>query len=315
MTSHPKPGTAEYAEHVEEEIEHYSAFFKEGEGRETLQQPIPPSWQECERRAAMLIHERTGAFLNGHVEDRLNALPDARFLSLGSGPGGMELGFAQNAPHAKLVCMDLNGGLMQLGRQRANELGLNMEFVEADLNIVDLPVGEFDVVYCAAALHHLIELERLAEQITRTLRPNGELITVDVVTQNGYMMWPETRKIVRALWTTLPPRFRVNHTADVKPRLDDAIWEADTSQYGMECVRSADILPVLDSAFEVQAFVPYFSISRRFLDTMYGPNYDLSAPLDKALVDWIWALDRHYLDTKTLRPETFFGIYRPKGRR
>lgn len=310
--NHPKPGTAEYASHVREEIEHYSGFFKEGEGLEKLQQPIPPSWQECEQRAAMVIHQKTGAFLNGHVEDRLNAIPDARLLSLGSGPGGMEIAFAGNARHAKLVCMDLNGELMNLGRQRAAELGLNMEFVEADLNVVDLPAGEFDIVYCAASLHHLIELERLAEQMTKTLRPGGVLITVDVVTQNGYLMWPQTREVVHAIWKTLPARFRVNYTADVKKRLDERIWEADTSQYGMECVRSGDILPVLANAFEAEHYVPYFSISRRFLDTMYGPSYELDKPLDKSIFDWIWALDRHYIESRTLPPETFFGIYRPR---
>ena len=310
--SHPSVGTADYAKHVQEEIEHYTELFKEGEGRETLHQPIPPSWQECERRAWELVRERTGATLHEHVVKRLNARPDARFLSLGSGPGGMEIGFAFEAPRAKLVCMDINNDLMALGRQRATQHGLNMEFVEADLNLVELPAGSFDIVYCAASLHHLIELERLAAMIAKALRPGGKLITVDIVTPNGYLMWPETRRIVHSLWATLPAKFRVNHTADVKPRLDKSIWEADTSQYGMECARSGDILSVLEATFDVEEFVPYFSISRRFLDTMYGPNYDLDATLDKAIFDWIWALDRHYLDTGTLKPETFFGIYSPK---
>ena len=92
---HPKPGTAEYEEHVQEEIEQFSAFFTDGEGRETLQQPIPLAWQEVERRAAMVILEKTGAFLNGHIEKRLNARPGTRPLSLGSGPGGMEIEYAK----------------------------------------------------------------------------------------------------------------------------------------------------------------------------------------------------------------------------
>jgi len=28
------------------------------------------------------------------------------------------------------------------------------------------------------------------------------------------------------------------------------------------------------------------------------------------LIDWIWELDVHYLASKILRAETFFGIYR-----
>lgn len=309
---HPKPGTAEYEEHVQEEIEQFSGFFTDGEGRETLQQPIPPAWQEVERRAAMLIHEKTGAFLNGHIEARLNARPGTRMLSLGSGPGGMEIEYAKQSRGSRFVCMDLNPGLLDLGRERARELGLDMEFIAADLNLVELPRREFDVVYCAASLHHIIELERLAEQITHALKPDGELITVDVVTPNGYLMAPKTREVAHAIWKTLPSKFRVNHTAGVRPKLDTELWEADTSQHGMECVRSGDILPVLESAFDVREFVPYFSISRRFLDTMYGPNYELDKPLDKAIFDWIWALDRNYIESRTLPPETFFGIYQPR---
>lgn len=312
--SHPKPGTAEYQEHVDEEIEHYGALFKEGEGRKTLHQPIPPSWQECEERAQNVIKAQTGAFLVEHVGKRLGARPGVRMLSLGSGPAGMEIGFAGQSPGAHIVCMDLNPGLLDLGRERAREYGLDMEFIPTDLNTVQLPAGEFDLVYCAASLHHVIELERVAEQITRTLRPGGELIIVDVVTPNGYLMAPKTREVARGIWSTLPRKFQLNHTAEARPKWDTKLWEADTSQYGMECVRSGDILPILDATFDRKEYVPYFSISRRFLDTMYGPNYELDRPLDKAIFDWIWALDRHYLESGELPPETFFGIYHPRHR-
>jgi len=233
-------------------------------------------------------------------------------LSLGSGPGGLEFSFADGAPRAHITCLDINPVLVEIGQQRARDLGCDVRFEVADLNTVVLPPRAFDLVFCHAWLHHIIELERLMEQITRTLRPGGELITVDVVTRNGYRMWPETREVVHALWRTLPERFRLNHTAYPEPRVDNEIWEMDTSVGSMECIRSEDILPVLAQSFTPTAFVPFLSIGRRFLDPMYGPNYDLAAPLDKALFDWIWELDRHYIASGQLHPETFFGIYRPK---
>jgi SAM-dependent methyltransferase len=157
----------------------------------------------------------------------------------------------------------------------------------------------------------VIELERLMEEIGRTLRPGGVFLTVDVVTRNGYLMWPETREVVAAIWKALPARFRANHTAYDAPLIDDEIWEADTSTAGMECARSEAILPAIAERFEALHYVPYFSLSRRFFDTMYGPSYDLTAPLDRAVFDWIWEMDVHHLATKKLRPETFFGMYRP----
>lgn len=311
--THLQPGTAEYEEHLQGEIEHYGNIFKEGAGRETLVQPVPPSWTEIEARATALVRTSTGDDLYGHVVKKLQHRAGVRMLSLGSGPGGVEIGFAQAAPLAEIVCIDVNPELLALGRQRANEAGLNVTFKQGDLNTIELPAKEFDLVFNHASLHHVVELERLADQIERTLRPDGELHIVDVITRNGYRMWGETREAVKALFKTLPSRFRLNHTAYANAGIDEEIWEADTSQHSMECIRSEDILPVLNGKFSPRVYVPYFSISRRFLDTMYGPNYILDNPLDRALLNWIWELDLHYLETGRLRPETFFGIFGRKN--
>lgn len=78
----------------------------------------------------------------------------------------------------------------------------------------------------------------------------------------------------------------------------------------MECIRSQDIIPVFASTLQVVHFVPYFTISRRFFDFMYGPNYDLKKSLDLSLLNWLWELDRYYLRTSNrLKPETFFAVY------
>jgi ubiquinone/menaquinone biosynthesis C-methylase UbiE len=309
---HPLPGTPEYDEHVRGEIAHYEQIFESEQGRETLLQPVPPSWGEVERRASDLIVAATGRTMPDHIVAALNSAPGRRMLSLGCGPGGLEISFAEQARDAmpEIVALDLNASLLAMGQSRAAELGLALDFQEADLNTVGLPPGGFDLVFCHASLHHVIELERLAAQIAQALRPGGSLITVDVITRNGYRMWPETREVVSRLFRSLPERFRVNHTAYGSPRPDEDVWEADTSAGSMECVRSEDILGVLRAQFREERFVPYFAVARRFFDTMYGPNYDLDAPLDRALFEWIWQLDRWYLENGELKPETFFGIYR-----
>ncbi len=309
-----RPGTRAYRRHVREELKHFGEVHSEEDnqtvGQENLFEPAPPAWDEIHTLAKALIRQQTGNDVDGHVISRLWARPKVRLLSLGSGPGGVELGFARQAPESDIVCMDLNPNLLRLGEERAQAENLPVRFEPADLNSVTLPADAFDIVFCHASLHHLIELESIIEQIKRTLRPGGELIVVDVITRHGYRMWPETRKVVRDLWSTLPERYRVNHTAYPRKAVDRRIWEADTRPSSMECIRSEDILPLLYANFETEAFVPYFSISRRFFDTMYGPNYDLSRPLDRAILDWIWEIDREYLRTNTLRPETFFGIYK-----
>jgi ubiquinone/menaquinone biosynthesis C-methylase UbiE len=309
-----KPGDPEYQRLAREEIEHYTDIFL-GEAaapsaQATLLQPVPPSWVEVELRAEAMVRQRTGFDLSGHVLSHLRQPDGVRMLSLGCGPGGIEVAFAREAPDAHIRCIDLNPELIRLGRERAEAEHLDMQFEVGDLNLIELPPAEYDMVFCHASLHQVLELERLVAQIRNTLRDEGNLIIVDVCTRNGYLMWPETKEIVQDLFTTLPPRFRINHTAYGKPRLDEQILETDTSSVSMECIRAQDIVPILSNTFQVLHFVPYFSLCRRLVDTMYGPNYDLTQSLDTALFNWIWELDKYYLSSNRLRPETFFGVYR-----
>ena len=305
-----------YEDHKREEIRHYATVFTEEDaegksGKESLFQPTPPSWTEIENRSSELIRSKTGQTLLGHLATRFEKNPDIRMLSLGSGPGGIELSVARHARQGEILCMDFNPALLAMGTEKAVAEGLQVRFQETDLNTVTLPPREFDIVFCHASLHHVIELERLMAQIKTALKPGGELIILDVVTRTGYLMWPETRKVVEEIWKTLPSELCINHTGYGEPRPDKTVWEMDTSQSGMECIRSGDILPLLASRFTARHYVPYFSICRRFFDNMYGPNFDLRNPLHSAILNWVWELDRYYIETGRLKPETFFGIYTP----
>lgn len=303
-------GSSAYRKRLAEEIEHYTELYSSGEAP-NLMEPAPPAWVELQQRAARLIRRRTGADMTGHVIALLNARPQARMVSLGSGPGGVELVIAREARSAEILCLDINAAALELGRQAAAAEELDVRFAQADLNRVELEAGAFDVVFCHASLHHVLELERLLGQVERALRPGGALVVVDIITRNGYRMWPETRRLAGAIFQTLPDRYRLNHTAYLpRKRVDRKIWDGDTRGAGMECLRSEELLPLLRSRFQVECLVPHFSLSRRFFDTMYGPNYDLSRPLDRAILDWIWELDCYLLESGRLRPETFFGIFR-----
>src|SRR3954452_6049941 len=122
----------EYERLARGEIEHYSNLFV-GESarpsaRETLLQPVPPTWIEVENRASAIVRQQTGADLNGHVLQRLRSRDGVRMLSLGSGPGGIELAFARQASNARIVCYDFNPDLVRLGQERANSEQLAIHF-------------------------------------------------------------------------------------------------------------------------------------------------------------------------------------------
>ena len=305
------PGSSDYDLHSRKEKKHYKEMYAGDPS--LLFEPEPPAWLEVERRTQSLIQEATGNDLTGHLLSRLTERGGVRMLSLGSGPGGVELMLAGEARDCRIRCIDFNDDLLSLGRARAGEQGLNhVQFQQADLNNVLLPEGAFDLVFCHASLHHVVNLEGLAAEIRKTLRPGGELVVVDVVARNGYRMWPETRRVVQAIWATLPQRFRVNHTAYGEKRLDRRIWDGGTDHEGMECIRSGDLLGILDAGFERVCLVPYCAMCRRFFNTMYGWNYDLEQELDRAVLNWIWGLDRQMVSSGQLQGENIFGVYRPR---
>lgn len=309
----------DYGKLVAGEVAHYSEIYfsplraaASALARRSLLQPVPPCWVALEDLAAARVREHTGLSPEGHLVWRVKRKPDARILSLGCGAGGLEIMLARAAPSARIDALELNGAVLDLGRARASAEGLPVRFQQADLNSVELPPAAYDLVFCHASLHHIIELERLAAQMRQSLRPGGELLAIDVITRNGFLMWPETRAVVRRIFRELPARYRINHTAYAAPRLDFEIWEADTSQTSMECIRTEDILPVLDASFTRVHFVPFFSIARRFLDTMYGPNYDVSNQRDFQQIEMLWNQDVQFIDSGRLKPETFFGLFSPK---
>jgi ubiquinone/menaquinone biosynthesis C-methylase UbiE len=234
-------------------------------------------------------------------------------LSLGCGAGGVEMVIAQNAPHAEYVCLDINGDLFERACEQAREQGLRFEFRTTDLNRGSYG-GPFDLVMCHASLHHLVELEHVMGGIERCLAPDGQLLVIDVNTPNGFRMADPTRKAASVVFAALPERFRWNHTAYRSKWLDEKLYQPAAMMEGMECQRSADVLPLLRKHFAELSFVPYFGLCRRFFDTMYGPNYDLSRPLDRAIVEWIWELDCESVDCGALPPESFLGVYGIKPR-
>jgi ubiquinone/menaquinone biosynthesis C-methylase UbiE len=267
-------------------------------------------------RQSQLPKAESGKLFNFHslmeeVVGFMRRHPGARMLSVGSGPGGVELEFArQLVGHSyEIVCLDINPHLMELGAERAAAESLNVHFEAGDFNHLTLEPEQYDLIFCHASLHHVINLEHLFYEMNRSLKPHGEVVVVDIVTRNGYLMWEETLSTVRALWQALPQKFKFNHTGYAEVRYDEEYENRDYTDETMECIRSQDILRLLNEYFTCQVYVPSTTLARRFLDTMYGPNYDPAQPLDRHLMEFLWELDVHYLETGMLKPESMFGVY------
>lgn len=304
------PSNSEYWDRAQDEIAHYAAIYENEQTRLALTEGVPASWSYIEFKAwERITAANQGRSAPDDVFHHLEQGGGGRILSVGSGQGSQELAIARRLREAhipyEIICLDPRYSLVQLGQEAAQVQGLNLKFQIQDANYLSLDENEFDTIMCFTALHALRRLEHTFFELNRSLKPDGELVVVDLVTLNGYKMREETRQIVEALWQVLPERFKFNFSSYGKPRIDLEYPDVNNPL----CVRTQEILHLLSENLQPKVYIPYFSLVRRFFDTMYGPCYDLSKPLDKAIVDLIWQLDVYFLESGKLAPETFLGIY------
>jgi hypothetical protein len=160
------------------------------------------------------------------------------------------------------------------------------------------------------ALHHFIQLDLIAREINAALKPRGIFVTVDIPMRRGYRMWKETKTVVNHIWTILPPKYKFDHTAQAEVTYSPRFPDVDYAKNSFECANSEAILPAHRRHLQEVVYAPTYALARRFFDTKFSPNYDLTKPEDRAIFDFILALDDYYLQSQILRPETFFGVYR-----
>ena len=163
-------------------------------------------------------------------------------LSLGCGEGALERDVLAKGICGTLLGLDLSAAALDLARQRAAELGLQVEYQRADLNQASLPEASFDLILAHQALHHVENLEGCLAQTARALRPGG-IFYLDEYVGPSRQEW--NRQLLAAaedVYQRLPRAVRRRR------RLQLPVDWRDPS----EAVRSSEIIPVVERHFAVR---------------------------------------------------------------
>lgn len=96
-------------------------------------------------------------------------------LELACGPGGVGLAAAARVgAGGRVVLSDVAAEMTAIAARRAQAIGLdNVETRELDLDAIDQPDAEFDVVFCREGLMFATDHLGAAREIRRVLRPGG----------------------------------------------------------------------------------------------------------------------------------------------
>jgi ubiquinone/menaquinone biosynthesis C-methylase UbiE len=123
--------------------------------------------------------------------------PGMRVLDVGCGTGTLAIWAKQRHPDAELVGLDGDPAMLEQGRRKAVEAGVDVTLDEG-LSF-DLPYedGSFDRVLSSLFFHHLKRdaKETTAREIARVLRGGGELHVADFGRQKDPAMWALSRVI------------------------------------------------------------------------------------------------------------------------
>ncbi len=202
-----------------------------------------------------------------------------RMLSLCSGAARIEeMVLKHSAGPVELTLFDASEDLLKRSAARFAESGHIVRYLIGDVNDGLPGTGQFDVIVCVSALHHIANLERVISQINVRLSPRGEFWSIgEQIGRNGNRLWPETLEAANRALAKLPEKFRRNsHTGEV----DDQFPDDDFSVSCFEGIRSEEISAILEAYLLPVDVYKRNCFLWRLTDTTYCDNYDLTSAND-----------------------------------
>ena len=105
-----------------------------------------------------------------------------KHLDVAGGTGDIAFRVARaGGPNTKVTVLDINGDMLEVGRERAEKKGLadQLTFVEANAEDLPFPDGEFDAYTIAFGIRNVPRIEKALSEAYRTLKRGGHFLCLE----------------------------------------------------------------------------------------------------------------------------------------
>jgi len=111
-------------------------------------------------------------------------------LDIATGTGDFAIMAAEMLHPEKLIGADISEGMMQIGREKVIQKGLDniIAFEKEDCLALSYPDGSFDAVTAAFGIRNFANLDKGLKEMCRVLKPGGHLSIVELTTPVSFPM-------------------------------------------------------------------------------------------------------------------------------
>ncbi|MGH1348816.1 MAG: class I SAM-dependent methyltransferase [Nannocystales bacterium] len=124
----------------------------------------------------LLVHRRLRQRLFGFVPD------DVQLLEVGVGTG---LNLPYYSPRLHATAVDLSPRMVEQARHRAEQLGLEVSFLEANVHVLPFEDGTFDRVISTFVFCDITDPVGGLRELARVCRPDGQILLLEHVRPEG----------------------------------------------------------------------------------------------------------------------------------
>lgn len=224
-------------------------------------------------------------------------------LNLGCGDATIEL-------HAKKVNMVKNFDSVDISKEALNvaiektskEGFTGLNFIACDIDDFTSTENKYDVVFAAASLHHFYNLEALFKKVRTYLKPNSFFIFNEYIGPSQFQWTDKQLKLMNDILKLLPESLRIDHIQNkaVKEHIRRMSIQEMHQLDPSEAICSQQIMPLVEQYFRIVKRVDYGGTLLFMLLHGIIPNFNLSDPKDRAIMDLMILIERTLIETKVI---------------